>query len=103
MTIQATDFGLAVAAIIFAAGLVGLLVRRNMLFMLLCTEIMLNAAGFAFIVAGASWASAQGQVMFIFLLAVAAAEVAVGLALVVFLFGKGKSLELDSIVSGEER
>ena len=102
MTIQATDFGLAVAAILFATGLVGLLVRRNMLFMLLCTEIMLNAAGFAFIVAGASWSRPQGQVMFIFLLATAAAEVAVGLALVVFLFGKGKSLELDSIVSGEE-
>jgi len=55
--------------------------------------VMLNAAGFAFIVAGAKWVRPEGQVMFIFLLAMAAAEVAVGLALILALFGMRKSLD----------
>jgi len=74
--------GLLLAALLFALGLVGLLVRRNVIFMLMAIEIMLNAAGLAFIVAGSRWGQPDGQVMFIFILAVAAAEVAVGLALV---------------------
>jgi NADH-quinone oxidoreductase subunit K len=74
--------GLLLAALLFALGLVGLLVRRNVVFMLMSLEIMLNAAGLAFIVAGSRWGQPDGQVMFIFILAVAAAEVAVGLALV---------------------
>jgi len=74
--------GLLLAALLFVLGLVGLLVRRNVVFMLLSIEIMLNAAGLAFIVAGSRWGQPDGQVMFVFILAVAAAEVAVGLALV---------------------
>ena len=68
---------------LFAIGLVGLLARRNLIFVLVCIEIMLNAAGLAFVVAGARWGHADGQVMFLFILAMAAAEVAVGLALAI--------------------
>lgn len=75
--------GLLLAALLFALGVVGLLVRRNVIFMLLSIEIMLNAAGLAFVVAGARWGQPDGQVMFVFILAMAAAEVAVGLALVI--------------------
>ncbi len=75
--------GLLLAALLFALGVVGLLVRRNVVFMLLSIEIMLNAAGLAFVVAGARWGQPDGQVMFVFILAMAAAEVAVGLALVI--------------------
>lgn len=74
--------GLLLAALLFALGVVGLLVRRNVVFMLMSIEIMLNAAGLAFVVAGARWSQPDGQVMFVFILAMAAAEVAVGLALV---------------------
>ncbi len=76
------EHGLLLAGILFALGTLGVLVRRNILFILLSLEIMLNAAGLAFIVAGTRWGQADGQVMFIFILAMAAAEVAVGLALV---------------------
>ncbi|HTX71276.1 MAG TPA: NADH-quinone oxidoreductase subunit NuoK [Rectinemataceae bacterium] len=96
------EYGLLLAAALFVLGLVGILVRRNLVFMLLCTEIMLNAAGFAFIVAGARWAQSDGQVMFIFLLAMAGAEVAVGLALILLMFSRGKALEVDSLASGGE-
>jgi len=74
---------LVLAALLFALGVVALLVRRNAVFMLLAIEIMLNAAGLAFIAAGARWGQPAGQVMFVFILAMAAAEVAVGLALVI--------------------
>jgi NADH-quinone oxidoreductase subunit K len=73
--------GLVLAAILFALGMIGILVRRNLIFILMSIEIMLNAAGLAFIVAGARWEQADGQVMLIFILSLAAAEVSVGLAL----------------------
>ena len=89
--------GLALSAVLFALGLTGVLVRRNLIFILLSVEIMLNAAGLAFVVAGARWGAPDGQVMFIFLLTVAAAEVAVGLALLILHFGRRKTLDADAI------
>jgi NADH-quinone oxidoreductase subunit K len=87
---------LLLAGILFALGLAGLLMRRNLIFMLMSVEVMLNAAGLAFVGAGSRWAHADGQVMFIFILAVAAAEVAVGLALVLQLFHRMKTLDADA-------
>jgi len=72
------------------------LVRRNALFMLISLEVMLNAAGLAFVVAGARWGAADGQVMFLLILALAAAEVAVGLALVLQLFRRLGTLDSDA-------
>jgi NADH-quinone oxidoreductase subunit K len=87
--------GLILAGILFVLGLVGLLVRRNIIFTLMSIEIMLNAAGLAFIVAGSIWGQPDGQVMFLFILAVAASEVSVGLALVLQLFHHYKTLDTD--------
>ena len=83
------------AGILFGLGVAGLLVRRNLVFILMSIEIMLNAAGLAFIAAGARWAQADGQVMFIFILAMAASEVSVGLALVLALYRQNESLDSD--------
>jgi NADH-quinone oxidoreductase subunit K len=91
-----TEQGLILAGLLFILGLVGLLVRRNIVFMLLALEIMLNAAGLAFVVAGARWNQPDGQVMFIFVLTMAAAEVSVGLALVLQLYQKFKTLDADA-------
>lgn len=96
------ETGLLLAGALFILGLVGVLVRRNLVFILLSIEIMLNAAGLAFIVAGARWAQADGQVMFIFLLSMAAAEVAVGLALILLLFSRRKDLNSDALRTGIE-
>jgi NADH-quinone oxidoreductase subunit K len=87
--------GMLLAAVLFLIGLAGLLVRRDIVFMLMSVEIMLNAAGLAFIVAGAAQGQADGQVMFIFILAMAAAEVAVGLALIMQMFDKFKSVDTN--------
>jgi NADH-quinone oxidoreductase subunit K len=89
------EHGILLAAILFCIGLAGLLMHRNVIYMLMSVEVMLNSAGLAFIVAGSRWAEADGQVMFIFILAMAAAEVAVGLALIIQLFKKFKSLDID--------
>ncbi len=86
---------LFIAAVLFAIGMIGLLVRRNVIFMLISVEMMLNAAGLAFIAAGSRWVQADGQVMFLFILAMAAAEVSVGLALVILLYHRYKSLDSD--------
>lgn len=88
--------GLLLAGILFGLGLIGLLVRRNVLFVLMSIEIMLNAAGLAFIVAGTHWGQADGQVMFIFILTMAAAEVSVGLALVLRLYQQIQTLDADA-------
>jgi NADH-quinone oxidoreductase subunit K len=71
-------------------------VRRNLLFILMSIEIMLNASGLAFVTAGARWAQADGQVMFIFILAMAASEVAVGLALLLQFYRQNESLDADA-------
>lgn len=90
-----TAHGLILAGILFVLGFVGVMVRRNIIFMLLSLEIMLNAAGLAFVVAGSLWGQADGQVMFLFVLAMAAAEVSVGLALVLQLYKGTHSLDAD--------
>lgn len=90
-----TDTVLALAGLLFATGLLGVLVRRNVIFILMSIEIMLNAAGLAFVAAGARWHAADGQVMFLFVLAMAAAEVSVGLALVLRLHHQWSTLDAD--------
>ena len=90
------EHGLIVAALIFSLGLVGVLVRRNVLYQLMSVEIMLNAAGLAFIVAGARWGQPDGQIMVLFILTMAAAEVAVGLALVLRFHHHYKTLDADA-------
>jgi len=89
--------GLALAAVLFTLGLIGVLVRRNIVFVLMSIEVMLNAAGLAFVVAGTRWQQPDGQVVFLFILAMAAAEVSVGLALVLELYHQYKTLDTDAI------
>ena len=90
------EHGLLLAAALFVLGLTGVLVRRNIVFMLMSIEVMLNAVGLAFVVAGARWGQVDGQVMFIFILTMAAAEVSVGLALVLQLYHSLKTLDADA-------
>ena len=91
------------AGILFFLGLIGLLVRRNIIFMLMSVEIMLNSAGLVFIIAGTYWMQPDGQVMFIFILAVAAVEVSIGLALILQLYHHFKTLDADAINKLKEK
>ena len=89
------EHGLYLAAILFSIGLIGVLVRRNLMFILMSLEIMLNATGLAFIVAGSLWGQADGQIMFILILTLAAAEVGVGLGLVIQIYRRFRTLDAD--------
>jgi NADH-quinone oxidoreductase subunit K len=89
------SYVLMLAGILFTLGLAGLIARRNVIFILMSLEVMLNAAGVAFIGAGARWAQPDGQIVFLFILAMAAAEVSVGLALIMQLYRRFKSLDID--------
>jgi NADH-quinone oxidoreductase subunit K len=90
------EHGLILAVVLFALGLLGVLVRRNVVFLLMSIEIMLNAAGLAFVVAGSRWQQPDGQIMFVFVLTMAAAEVSVGLALVLQLYHRLKTLDASA-------
>jgi NADH-quinone oxidoreductase subunit K len=90
------EHAMIVAAAMLTIGLAGLLIRRNIIFTLLSIEIMLNAAGLAFVAAGARWRQADGQVMYIFIITMAAVEVAVGLALVLQLHRHFRTLDIDA-------
>ena len=94
MTLAGPAMILALA--LFCIGLVGLLVRRNLIYMLLSLEIMLNAASLAFIAAGSRWGQPDGQVMYLFILALAAAEVSVALGLVLQLSHRFRTLDADA-------
>ncbi len=95
MAVVPMEHGLLVAAILFCLGLFGVLLRRDLIFVLMSVEVMLNATGLAFVVAGSRWQQPDGQVMFIFVLTMAAAEVAVGLALILRFYQVFKTLSSD--------
>lgn len=88
--------GLALAAVLFTLGLTGLMIRRNILFVLMSLEIMMNAAALAFVVAGSRWVQPDGQVMFILIITLAAAEAAIGLAILLQLYRRFDSLDVDA-------
>lgn len=90
------EHGLIVAAILFALGFAGVMVRRNILFILISIEIMMNAAAMAFVVAGSRWVQPDGQVMFIMILTLAAAEASIGLAIVLSLYREFNALDIDA-------
>ncbi|MEJ8756959.1 NADH-quinone oxidoreductase subunit NuoK [Pontibacter sp. H259] len=96
MTPAHMEAALMLAGVLFMLGLISVLIRRNIIFMLISVEIMLNAAGLAFIVAGTKWVQPDGQVMFIFILTMAAAEVSVGLALILQIYHQLKTLDSDA-------
>jgi len=81
---------------LFTLGLAGLLTRRNLIFTLMSIEVMLNAAGLAFVAAGSRWGQPDGQIMFLFILAMAAAEVSVGLAFVLLYHKRQQGLDVDA-------
>jgi NADH-quinone oxidoreductase subunit K len=91
------EFGLLLSVVLFALGLIGVLVRRNLIMILMSLEVMLNATGLAFIVAGSRWGEADGQIMFLLILTLAAAEVGVGLGLALQIFHRFHTLDADSL------
>jgi NADH-quinone oxidoreductase subunit K len=91
------DWYLVVSALVFAVGTVGVLTRRNPVVILLCLELMLNAANIALIAFARMWGNAEGQIFAIIVLVVAACEVCIGLGLVVAVYRRQLPIDVDEI------
>ena len=88
---------LLVSAVLFTLGVMGVLLRRSAITILMCVELMLNAANLAFIAFARQWNQAEGQVYVFFVITLAAAEAAVGLAIVIALFRLKETTDVDEI------
>jgi NADH-quinone oxidoreductase subunit K len=87
---------LALSALLFTIGVVGVLTRRNAIILFMCVELMLNAVNLSFVALSRLY-GATGQVFVIFVMTVAAAEAAVGLAIIIAIFRHRQSVNLDDI------
>jgi NADH:ubiquinone oxidoreductase subunit K len=92
-----TDWYLVVSALVFSIGAAGVLTRRNPLVILLCLELMLNAANIALIAFARMWGNGEGQIFAIVVMVVAACEVCIGLGLVVAIFRRRLPIDVDEI------
>ncbi len=88
---------LILAAALFSIGLVGVLVRRNIIIMFMCIELMLNSVNLTLVAFSRMHGNLDGQVLSFFVIVVAAAEVTVGLALIVNLFKLRGTTDADSV------
>jgi NADH-quinone oxidoreductase subunit K len=88
---------LIASAALFTIGLVGIMTRRNVLMILLCIEVMFNAANLAFIAYARAWGNLGGHIAVFFIIVVAAAEVTVGLAIAILLARQLRTLNADEV------
>ena len=87
---------LALSAVLFTIGAVGVITRRNAIIIFMCVELMLNAVNLSFIALSRAYGMA-GQVFVVFVMAVAAAEAAVGLAIIIAIFRHKQTVDLQNI------
>jgi NADH-quinone oxidoreductase subunit K len=90
------EHALFLSLLLFAVGALGVFVRRNIITVFMCIELMLNAVNLAFIAFSKSWGTMDGQVLVFFVMTVAAAEAAVGLAIIIALHRHKDTLDVDA-------
>lgn len=88
---------LVLSAILFACGVAGFLMKRNIITIFMCIELMLNGVNLAFVAFAAQWRQLNGQVFVFFVMVVAAAEAAVGLAIIISVFRTRETLNVDRV------
>ncbi|MEN8149352.1 MAG: NADH-quinone oxidoreductase subunit NuoK [Planctomycetota bacterium] len=96
MEIQLAHY-LIVSGILFSVGLVGVVTRRNAIVVLMCLELMLNAANLALVAFSMRWGDMQGQIFVFFSITVAAAEAAVMLAIIIAVFRQRQTVDVDDM------
>jgi NADH-quinone oxidoreductase subunit K len=90
---------IALSAVLFTLGALGVLIRRNSIVIFMSVELMLNAANLAFVAFARVYQAVSGQIFVFFVMAIAAAEVAVGLALIVTIFRSKQSIDVDQMTT----
>jgi len=91
------DWYLALSAILFTIGIIGVLIRRNAIVIFMCVELMLNAVNLSLISFSAYHGDVTGQILVFFSLAVAAAEAVVGLAIIIAIFRNNLSVDITKV------
>jgi NADH-quinone oxidoreductase subunit K len=88
---------LALSAILFGLGVLGFVLRRNLITIFMCIELMLNAVNLAFVAFAHQWQQVDGHIFVFFVIVVAAAEAAVGLAIIIVIFRNRQSLNVERV------
>jgi NADH-quinone oxidoreductase subunit K len=97
MSAPLVEHALLLSLALFAIGTLGVFLRRNIITVFMCIELMLNAVNLAFIAFSRSWGTMDGQVLVFFVMTVAAAEAAVGLAIVIAIQRNKDTLDVDAL------
>ena len=92
-TFPSLFYYLALSALVFAIGVIGVIIRRNLIIIMMSIELMLNAVNLAFVAFSRAHGTMDGQVIVLFIMTVAAAEAVVGLAIIITLFRQRQSLD----------
>jgi NADH-quinone oxidoreductase subunit K len=88
---------LFLSAALFTLGVIGVMIRRNLIVVLMCLELMLNAVNLSFVAFSRYMNSMEGQIFVLFVMVVAAAEVAIGLAIAVAIFREKGSIDINDV------
>ncbi|WP_440999343.1 NADH-quinone oxidoreductase subunit NuoK [Fodinibius sp. SL11] len=91
------DWFLALSALLFCVGIVGVLIRKNAIVIFMCVELMLNAVNLSLVSFSSHFGNVDGQILVFFALAVAAAEAVVGLAIIIAIFRNNLSVDISNI------
>ena len=91
------DWFLALSAVLFTIGLIGVLIRRNAIVLFMCVELMLNAVNISLVSFSAFHGNVSGQILVFFSLAVAAAEAVIGLAIILAIFRNNLSVDITKV------
>jgi len=97
MTQIPLNYYLALSAIMFSIGVIGVLTRRNAIIVFMCIELMLNSVNLSLVAFSAFHGNSIGQVLVFFVIAVAAAEAAVGLSIIIALFRNKVTVNIDEV------
>ena len=93
------SYYLVLSGILFACGVTGFLIKRNIITIFMSIELMLNGVNLSFVAFAAHWQVLAGQIFVFFVMVVAAAEAAVGLAIILTVFKNRQTLEIDEVSS----
>jgi NADH-quinone oxidoreductase subunit K len=93
------SYYLILSGILFSCGVIGFLIKRNIITIFICIELMLNGVNLSFVAFAAQWQHLSGQVFVFFVMVVAAAEAAVGLAIILTVFKNRSTLNIDEVSS----
>ena len=91
------SYYLVLSAMLFGLGVIGFLVKRNLITIFMCIELMLNAVNLAFVAFAHSWEALSGHIFVFFVIVIAAAEAAVGLAIIIVIFRNRGTLNVERI------